>query len=84
MDFTRKAVFVSGGHTTEAPSPITYSSFVSRDSVWLAFIIAALNGLNIMSCDLENAYLNATNCKTIWFEGGIECSEDKGRFLVVV
>ena len=52
MDFTRKEKFVSGGHTTEAPLAITYSSVVSRDSVWLAFMIAALNGIDIMSCDL--------------------------------
>ena len=48
MDFTRKARFVSGGHTTETLSQITYSSVVSRDSVWLAFTIAALNGVNVM------------------------------------
>ena len=29
MDFTRKAQFVAGGHTTEAPSSITYSRVVS-------------------------------------------------------
>ena len=72
MDFTRKAKFVAGGHTTEAPSAITYLSVVSRDSVWLAFMIAALNGLDIMSCNLE------------WFEGGIECGKDKGKVLAVV
>ena len=82
MDFTRKAKFVAGGHTTEAPSAINYLSVVSRDSVWLAFMIAALNGLDIMSCDLENSYLNATNCEKIWFEGGIECIKDKGKVLV--
>ena len=71
MDFTRKARFVAGGHTTEAPLAITYSSVVSRDSVRISLMIAALNGLDIMSCDLENAYLNATNRDKIWFEGGI-------------
>ena len=71
MDFTRKAMFVAGGHTTEAPSAITYLSVVLRDSVRLAFIIAALNGLDIMSWYLENAYLNATSREKIWFEGGI-------------
>ena len=59
MDFTRKARFVAGGHTTEAPSSLTYSSVVSRDSIRIAFLVAALNNLDIMSCDLENAYLNA-------------------------
>ena len=84
MDFTRKARFVAGGHTTEAPAAITYSSAVSRDSVRLPFMIVALNGLDIMSCDLENAYIKATNCEKIWFEGGIECGEYKGKVLVVV
>ena len=84
MDFTRKARSVAGGHTIEAPLEITYLRVVSRGGVWLAFMIAALNGLDIMSCDLENAYLNATDLEKIWFEGGIGCGEDKGKVLVVV
>ena len=52
MDFTRKAPFVAGGHTTEAPELIKYSSVVSRDSVQLAFTIADLNGVDVMSCEL--------------------------------
>jgi hypothetical protein len=59
MDFTRKARFVAGGHMTDTPAAMTYSSVVSRESVRLGVLIAALNGLDIMSCDLENAYLNA-------------------------
>ena len=31
MDFTRKARFVAGRHTTDTPGSITYSSVVSRD-----------------------------------------------------
>jgi hypothetical protein len=84
MDFTLKARFVAGGHTTEAPSSITYSSVVSRDSIRLAFLIAALNDIDIMSCDLENAYLNAPCREKIWFEGGIECGEDQGKVCVIV
>ena len=84
MDFTRKARFVAGGHTTDAPAAMTYSSVVSRESVRLGFLIAALNGLDIMACDLENAYLNAKCREKIWFEGGIECGGDKGKVLVVV
>jgi hypothetical protein len=33
MDFTRKARFCAGGHTTNTLTAITYSSIVSRDSV---------------------------------------------------
>ena len=59
MDFTRKARFVAGGHTTEAPTSITYSSVVSWDSVQIGVLGAALNDLDIMACDLENVYWNA-------------------------
>ena len=84
MNFERKARFVAGGHTTETPASATYSSVVSRDSVRLAFLIAGLNGVDIMSCDLENAYLNAKCKEKIWFEGGEECGEGKGKVLIVV
>ena len=46
MDFTRKARFVAGGHTTYTPASITYSSVVSRESACLAFLIAGLNDLD--------------------------------------
>ena len=73
MDFTRKARFVAGGHMTDTPSSITYSSVVSRESVKIAFLIAALNDLDIMSCDIGNAYLNAPCKEKIWFVAGKEC-----------
>ena len=67
MDFTRKARFVAGGHMTDTPGLITYSSVVSRDSVRLAFLIAGLNDLNVLAGDVTNAYLNTScrdfNCK---------------------
>ncbi len=44
---------------TDLPTSLTYSSVVSKDSVRLAFLIAALNDLDILSADIGNAYLNA-------------------------
>ena len=84
MDFTRKARFVAGGHTTEAPGSITYSSVVTRDSIRLAFLIAGLNGLDVLAGDVTNAYLNAPCREKIWFEGQLETGPDKGKILVVV
>jgi hypothetical protein len=37
-----------------------------------------------MSCDQENAYLNAPCREKIWFESGIECGEDHGKVCIVV
>jgi hypothetical protein len=50
----------------------------------LAFLIAVLNYNDIMSSDLENAYLNAPCREKIWFEGGIECGKDQGKACMVV
>ena len=83
MDFTRKARFVAGGHTTDTPSSITYLSVVSCDSVRLAFLIAGLNDLDVLAGDVPNAYLNAKCREKIWFEGGIETGEDRGKVLIV-
>ena len=83
MDFTRKARFVANGAKTEAPASITYSSVVSRDSVKLAFLIAALNDLDILACDIGNAYLNAPCREKIWFKAGRECGADMGKVMII-
>ena len=59
MDFTRKVRFVVGVHINDTPTSLTYSSVVSRQSRKIAFLIAALNDLDIIACDIGNDYLNA-------------------------
>ena len=84
MDLTRKARFVAGGHMTEPPASITYSSVVSRDSVRLAFLLAALNRLEVMACDIGNAYLNAPCREKIWFVAGPEFGSRQGTVIKIV
>ena len=51
---------MAGGHLNKGvPKTITYSSVVSKESVRICFMLAALNGLDILSGDIGNAYLNA-------------------------
>ena len=59
LDFTRKTRYVAGGHTTSAPTSMTYSSVVARDLVRLVLLHAALNDINLLAADIGNAYLNA-------------------------
>jgi hypothetical protein len=47
-------------------------------------MLAVLNGLDVMACDLENAYLNALCMEKIWIDGGLECGSNKGKVCVVV
>jgi hypothetical protein len=78
VELTRKAQFVAGGHMTKTPASLTYSSVVSRDSVRIVFLLAALNDLEILSCDISNAYLNAPCQKKIWFIAGSEFGYRQG------
>ena len=79
----QKARFVVGGHTTETPLTLTYSSVVSRDSVRIILPVAALNGLDIMACDIQNAYLTADCHEKIWTIAGPEFGTEKGTPMVI-
>ena len=79
----RKARFVAGGHTTDAPKSLTYASVVTRESVRLAFLVAALNDLNILAADVSNAYLNADCREKIFFVAGEEFGSLKGKVLII-
>jgi hypothetical protein len=84
MDLTCKACFVAGGHTTETLSSLTYSSVVSRDSVRIAFLMAALNDVDVMSCDISNVYLNAPCREKIRFVAGPEFGSRQGQVVKIV
>ncbi|KAL7537428.1 hypothetical protein ACHAWF_005758, partial [Thalassiosira exigua] len=85
IDFTRKARFVANCSTTNTPSALTYLSVMSRDSVRIALLVAALNDLDIFAYDIGNAYLNASCKERIWFVAGHECGHEmKGRVMKLV
>jgi hypothetical protein len=71
-NLTRKARLVGGGHQTKVPKESTYSSVVSQDSIRIAFLYAALNDLDILSTDVQNAYLNAPMKEKLYTMAGLE------------
>ena len=79
----RKARLVAGSHTTKIPSLLTYASVVSRDSVCIALTIAALNDLDILACDIQNAYLTAPCREKIFTKAGPEFGSLKGKYLII-
>jgi len=84
-DLTRKARFVAGGHKSDPPKDSTYSSVISRDSIRIAFLIAALNDLDILAADVQNAYLNASTKEKVWTKAGLEFGAlNMGRPLKIV
>jgi hypothetical protein len=84
LDFTRKTRLVAGGHVTDPPSIITYASVVSRESVRIALLIAALNDLDVMGADISNAYLTAPTTERVWTVLGAEWGADAGRRAIIV
>lgn len=83
-NFRRKARYVAGGHVTDPPATTTYSSVVSRESVRIALLIAALNDLEVLSADIQNAYLHAKCREKIWCRAGAEFGSDQGCVMIIV
>ena len=49
----------------------------------IAFLYAGLNDLDILSCDIANAYLNAECTEKLWYEAGAEFGSDKGKVMIL-
>jgi Reverse transcriptase (RNA-dependent DNA polymerase) len=85
MDFTRKARLVARGDLTETPPTLTYSSVVSRESVRIAFLLAALNDIDLLMFDVGNAYLNAPTTEKLYCVAGSEFGpEEEGEYMLIV
>ena len=57
---------------------------VSRDIVRIDLTIAALNGLSIRGCDIQNVYITAPCCEKIWTTAGPEFGSESGKKMLVV
>ena len=82
-NFRRKARYVADGHKTRTPTSITYSTVVARDSVRICLTIAALNELEILAADVENAYLTAPCKEKVWIRAGPEFGTMEGKVLII-
>ena len=68
---------------TEAPALLTYSSVVSRESVRIAFMVAALNDLDVLVADICDAYLNADCREKVYTIAGPEVGLNAGKHVVI-
>jgi hypothetical protein len=82
-NFRRKARLVANGNETETPASLTYSSVVSRDSVRIALLMASLNELEVLACDIQNAYLTADCREKIYIIAGPEFGSEEGSIMII-
>ena len=80
----RKARYCARGDQIETPPSMTYASVVSRDSVRICLMLAALNGLDVKCADVQNAYLNAEPRENVYTIAGKEWGALEGRVVVIV
>eukprot|EP00804_Cyclotella_cryptica_P031314 CCRYP_011111-RB/>CCRYP_011111-RB protein AED:0.34 eAED:0.34 QI:0/0/0/1/0.5/0.33/3/0/356 len=78
------ARLVAGGHATKAPATLTYASVMSRETVRIALLVAALNNVDIWAADVLNAYITAPCQEKIWTTLGKEFGDDCGKKAIVV
>jgi hypothetical protein len=83
-DFRRNTRFVAGGHTTDTPHAMIYTSVVSRESMRIALTIAALNDLDVKMADIENAYLTAPLTEKVWTVLGPEFGNNAVKCALIV
>jgi hypothetical protein len=69
---------------TKAPATITYASVVSRETVCIALLMAALSDLNVKVGDVLNAYITAPITKNVWTVLGPEFSMNAGKSAIIV
>ena len=83
-NFRRKARYCADGHKTGAPESVTYSTVVTRDSVCILLLIAALNDLDVLGANVQNAFLTAPNKEKVWMIAGPEFGPEEGKTFLVV
>ena len=74
---------MAGGHLTDPPTSMTYSTVVSRESVRIAFLVAVLNRLEVLAGDIQNAYLNSPTSENNFFYAGPEWGVDEGCLVLI-
>ena len=84
MDGTFKARLCKDGHLTEDPEGSRYAGVVSRESVRIALIYAALNDIDVRMGDIRNAYLQAPTSEKHYIICGPEFGiENQGKRAII-
>jgi hypothetical protein len=69
---------------TEIPVAATYASVVSQESVHTALTLAALDALDVLAGDVQNAYLTAPVTEKIWTICGPNFGPGNGRKALMI
>jgi hypothetical protein len=57
---------------------------VTRESVRIVLLIAALNDMSVLGADISNTYLNAPTTEKVWTNLGAKWGSDAGKKAIIV
>ena len=84
FDGRRKARLVAGGHKTpDAPPEETYSGVVSMDTIRMAFVLSAMNNLEVCAADISTAFLYGKTREKVYIIAGKEFGEHAGKRMII-
>ena len=83
-DGRAKGRFVAGGNRTDTPVDSTYSGVVSLRGIRIVTFLAELNGMELWSTDVGNAYLESYTSEKVCIIAGPEFGELAGHTLQIV
>jgi hypothetical protein len=82
-DGQHKARFVGSGHLTDVPTESINSGVVSLRGVRMVTFLSELNGIELWSTDIGNAYLEAYTAEKLFIVAGPEFGELEGHMLII-
>jgi len=84
FDGRRKARLVAGGnHTPDVPPEEVYSGVVSMETIRTAFVLAALNNLEVCAADISTAFLYGKTREKVYIVAGKEFGEHQGKQMII-
>src|SRR5210317_1421108 len=84
FDLRRKARLVMGGHRTpDVPDVEVYSGIVTMETIRTAFVLAAINNLQVYAADVSTAFLYGKTREKVYIIAGEEFGEDAGKRMIV-
>ena len=75
---------MAGGNITDVPTHMPHASVMYHDTVHIVFLVATLNGLDILVVYIHNAFKEAPIQEKIFFYVGDKWKADKDIIFVVI
>ena len=83
-DGRKKSRLVAGDHKApEVPENEIYSGVVSIETIRVAFVLAAMNNLDVCAADVSTAFLYGKTKEKVYVIAGEEFGEHKGKRMLI-